>query len=791
MNPRVLESLPGVALMLDGEGRVLGCSPACEALLGAPGSATRGRCLWELLSTREDVERVRALFSRARVEDFPYRLDAAWKGPQGDERWVGLVLGVVEAEEHRPRLLMATGLELTGYRLAQEELHSLLRSMDSQWRRMEAVLRQLPTGVIIRDAAGRLADYNDQAEQLLGHRLSAVLTESSLMTDAVLHMDGTPYLARELPFLRALRGEPTRNERLRYRRPDGHERVLEVSTEPIHDEEGHLQAGVMVLSDRTEQVHAEQALREREQALRELHQVTSARDGDFDTRARALLAMGCRRLGMSRGVLARAGPRGTQVLVDHALQEGAAVPPVGARHALEAPVRVRGRDFGLLGFDGPRVPQRPASDGDLDLLRLMAQWLGGELEREHLRQRQQLLAEAGELLSASLDEHETLLRVARLFTRSLADFCLVDLVDARDRPHALTAMGRDPDRAAMAEEVLAYVRTHDRHPMLEQILRTGQGVLLPSLDEARLASLAQEPEHLRLMLRLAPRSAMMLPLVARGRILGVVGVFTADPHAPYDEEDQRFAEALCQRAALAIDNARLYQVARDSVRMRDQVLRTIAHDLRGPLTRVMLRAQLLLERAAPEGRPLVEENARDVLRAAEQMNQLVQDLVEITRIEVGMLRLQRGRLAVARLLQEAADGAAALAAAKHLRLDCEPPAPDLPPVDADPVRVQQIFSNLLGNAIKFTPPGGRVSLAAERAGNAVRFTVVDSGPGIPLEAQHQLFDRFFQAHGGDGVGLGLGLSIVRGLVEAHGGTIEVRSQPGEGAAFSFLLPMAG
>lgn len=785
--PRVLESLPGVALTLDGGGRVLACSPACEALLGEPGSATQGRYLWEFLSTREDVERVRALFSRARVEDFPYRLDAAWTGPQGDERWVGLMLEVVEAEEHRPRRLVATGLELTGYRLAQQELHSLLLSMDSQWRRMEAVLRQLPTGVVIRDAAGRLADYNDQAEQLLGHRLTAVLTENSPMADVVLRMDGTPYLARDLPFLRALRGESTRNERLRYRRPDGHERVLEVSTEPIHDEEGHFQAGVMVLSDRTEQVHAEQALREREQALRELHQVTSARDGDFDTRVRALLAMGCRRLGMSHGVLAHAGTCGEKVLVGHALRDGA--PPTGARHALEAPVRVRGRDFGLLGFDGPRLPERPASDGDLDLLRLMAQWVGSELEREHLRQRQHLLVEAGEVLSAALDERETLLRVARLLTRSFADFCLIEVVDVGNRPHALTAMGRDPARAALAEEVLAYARTHDRHPLLEQVLRTGQGMLLPSRDEALLASLAEGPEHLRLMLRLAPRSALMLPLVARGRTLGVVGMFSADPCAPYDEEDQRFAEMLCQRAALAIDNARLYQVARDSVRMRDQVLHTLAHDLRGPLTRVMLRARLLLERAPPESRPLVEENARDVLQAAEQMHRLVQDLVEMTRIEVSMLNLQRGRLAVARVLQEAADGAAALAAAKHLRLDCEPPAPDLPPVDADPVRVQQIFSNLLGNAIQFTPPGGRISLAAERAGNAVRFTVVDSGPGLPPEAQHPLFDRFFQTHGGDG--LGLELSIVRGLVEAHGGTLQVRSRPGEGATVSFLLPMAG
>jgi PAS domain S-box-containing protein len=782
----LLESLHGVVLALDGKGRVVACSPACVEILGGPTRPLRGRPLWELLHAPEEASRVRGLFARPRLEDFPFRVDAAWRSPDLEGPWLGLVLGVLEAEEDRPLLLVGTGLYLTGARDAERE--QALAQRQGWQRRMEAVLRQLPTGVVIRDASGRLIDYNEQAELLLGRRLTALLTEDNPMLPAVHRMDGGAFPAQDVPLLRALRGEPTRNERVRYSRPDGRELVLELSAEPIRDATGVIQAGVLVFSDRTAQVAAEDALREREQSLRELNLLTSAQGLDFDTRLRELLALGCRRFHRAGGVIETAAGSTLEVLARHGTLEDA--DPEGPP-PLEALLRVNGRPYGMLGFHGARPPWRPVSSADLDLLELMAQWVGAELERERVRRREALLAEAGAAFSSSLDERETLLGVARLFTRDFADYCLIDLVEGGNHPVALTAQARDPANAALAQALLEYEHAHGRHQLLRQVLQTGQSLLMPFLDAAGLAALADGPEHLGLMRRLRPRSAMVLPLAARGRTLGVVVLVRSGPGTAYEEGDQRLAEALSHRAALAMDNARLYRVAQDAVRARDDVLQTIAHDLRNPLSAILLSAQFLLSDALGQaGGPRTTESMQDILQAANRMDRLIQDLLDVTRIEVGALGLRRERVRVDSLLQEAVNEAEGLAATRGLRLECRPPEPDLPPVDADPVRVQQVLSNLLGNAIKFTPPGGRVLLTAQREGGMVRFSVSDTGPGIPAEAQARLFDRFFQAHGRDRMGLGLGLAIARGLVEAHGGAIQVHSTPGQGATFWFTLPVA-
>jgi PAS domain S-box-containing protein len=786
ISPSLLESMHGVVLALDGTGRVVACSPACVELLGGTSRVLQGRPLWELLHAPEEASRVRALFAQPRLKDFPFRVDAAWRNPDLEGPWLGLVLCVVEAGEDRPLLLVGTGLYLTRTRAEEREQRVLFRRLEWQ-RRMEAVLRQLPTGIVIRDASGRLADYNEQAELLLGRRLSSLLTEDNLHLPAMHRLDGGPYPARDMPLLRALRGEPTHNERMRYRRPDGRELVLEVSAEPIRDEAGVIQAGVLVFSDRTEQVAAEDALREREQSLRELNLLMSKQGLDFDTRMRQLLALGCHSFRMAGGVVEVAAGRTLEVLARHGPAEDEGLDPAPP---LEALLRVNGRAAGMLGFHGPRQPWRPVSAADRELLNLMAQWLGGELEREGVRRREQLLAEAGATFSSSLDERETLLGVARLFVRDFADFCLIDLVDDRDRPFTLTAESRDPANAGLAQEFLEYERTHGRHRLLRQVLQTGQSLLMPFLDAAQLASLADGPGHLRLIQRMAPRTAMLLPLVARGRTLGAIVLTRSSPGTTYDEGDLRFAEALGHRAALAMDNARLYRLAQGAVRTRDDVLQTIVHDLRNPLSAILLSGQFLRDTPELAASPHLTESMKDIVEAAERMERLVQDLVDVTRIEMGALGLRRERVPVDRLLQVAADEASHLALARGLRLECRLPEPAPGPVDADAVRVQQVLSNLLGNAIKFTPPGGRVLLTAEPEGGMVRFLVSDTGPGISLEAQPHLFDRFFQAHGRDRQGLGLGLAIARGLVEAHGGTIQVHSQPGEGATFAFTLPMA-
>ncbi|MDP9348416.1 MAG: HAMP domain-containing histidine kinase, partial [Gemmatimonadota bacterium] len=236
--------------------------------------------------------------------------------------------------------------------------------------------------------------------------------------------------------------------------------------------------------------------------------------------------------------------------------------------------------------------------------------------------------------------------------------------------------------------------------------------------------------------------------------------------------------------------ARLYGEAQQATRARDEMLAVVSHDLRNPLHAVLIASALLEE--FPESQAWAERDRKQVeiiRRAADQMTRLIQDLVEVISLEAGPPPLQRAPLDAAGVVNGVVDMLLPIAEEKGVRLETEV-APELPALQADQGRLLQVFSNLVGNAVRFTPEGGTVRLAAERSERHVRFSVSDTGPGIPREHLPRLFDRFWQAQRGTGKGLGLGLAIAKGIVEAHGGRIRAESAPGEGTTFHFTLPAA-
>ena len=166
------------------------------------------------------------------------------------------------------------------------------------------------------------------------------------------------------------------------------------------------------------------------------------------------------------------------------------------------------------------------------------------------------------------------------------------------------------------------------------------------------------------------------------------------------------------------------------------------------------------------------------------MNRLIQDLLDVAKIESGTFSIDSRPLDVSALLRETLDQFGALVEDQNLELERDA-NPDLPPVSADLDRVLQVFSNLIGNAVKFTPQGGRIVLRADRWDGAVRFSVADTGPGIPPESLPYLFDRFWQARSARRAGAGLGLTICKGIIEAHGGRIWTESEEGQGSTFHF------
>ena len=231
---------------------------------------------------------------------------------------------------------------------------------------------------------------------------------------------------------------------------------------------------------------------------------------------------------------------------------------------------------------------------------------------------------------------------------------------------------------------------------------------------------------------------------------------------------------------------KMYGEAERIIDAREEILRIVAHDLRNPLNTISMATDLMLEDTKQDAARISQ--LRIVKRSGERMNRLIQDLLSVTTIEAGRLSIAPKRVSVNDLLHEACELLEPIAREKSITLTVSAAA-DLPAVRADSSRVLQVFSNLVGNAVKFTPSGGAITLSAAREDGKVMCSVADNGPGIPAAQIPRLFGKFWQAKRGDGRGVGLGLAIARGIVEAHGGTITVQSEEGRGSVFSFALPV--
>ena len=392
--------------------------------------------------------------------------------------------------------------------------------------------------------------------------------------------------------------------------------------------------------------------------------------------------------------------------------------------------------------------------------------------------RSRFLAEASQQLAATLDERATREALARLAVPRLGDVCIVDAFDEHRRPdRTVLTLADDADAASALQSP----------PPRVPVVDTGEPVFAPTIDGvAGLPPFAHDPRAAAVLARLGARACIVAPMTAHGRSLGAVTLLATRAGRAWNAEDVSTVVELAHRAALALDNARLYEEARRAARARDELLAVVSHDLRNPLNVIAVGASLL-RRGADERQ---ERQLLKIHRAVESMTRLILDLVEVARIEAGGLSVEAQPHDVPALLDAAVDFLRPLAVEKSVALSASSTAAATR-VRADRERVMQVFSNLVGNAIKFTPAGRAVRIDAVRLGAAVRFSVVDEGPGIPPADLAHVFDRFFQARTKHRGGAGLGLAIAKGLVEAHGGIIWAENRAPQGAAFHFTLPVDG
>jgi len=244
-------------------------------------------------------------------------------------------------------------------------------------------------------------------------------------------------------------------------------------------------------------------------------------------------------------------------------------------------------------------------------------------------------------------------------------------------------------------------------------VEAGESTLVPEISPEMLEVAGIDDDH-RLMIRqIAPRSLLAVALKSGERILGVACFYMSESGRQYGADDLTLAEELARRAALAVENARLFHAAEQATRARDEMLGVVAHDLRNPLSTIRMASELLLEIGGAQ-RPLERKQLEIMRRAADRMNRLIGDLLDVRRIESGTLAVEPRPEPVASLVGDALEMLRPLAASSSLQLDAAV-ADGLPRVMVDPPRVQQVLSNLIGNAIKFTPAGGTISVRAELA----------------------------------------------------------------------------
>jgi signal transduction histidine kinase len=242
-------------------------------------------------------------------------------------------------------------------------------------------------------------------------------------------------------------------------------------------------------------------------------------------------------------------------------------------------------------------------------------------------------------------------------------------------------------------------------------------------------------------------------------------------------------------AALALENARLYGAARRATGARDEVLALVSHDLRNPISAIAMCARILRE-APPEDAAEREKMLTAITEATVWMQQLIRDLLDVSAIEAGRLSIERRPASLTAIVSTAAGMVGGEIEQRSIELQVDV-APNLPTVNVDDRRIVQVMTNLLGNAVKFTDPGGRLVIRASVSPSGLVVAVEDTGIGIEPEALPRIFDRFWQVQSTPRRGSGLGLAIARGIVEAHGGRIWVESQPGRGSVFSFSIPYDG
>ena len=411
-------------------------------------------------------------------------------------------------------------------------------------------------------------------------------------------------------------------------------------------------------------------------------------------------------------------------------------------------------------------------------------------DRKREEDRQRFLANAGRELAGSLDYRATLGRIARLAVPRFADIAAVYTFEDH-QPSRLERVEARPDAMRTLREIEErYPGEAERLRPVVELARKRRPMIV-DVTEDHLRNAAIDDGHLALLRRLRMRSVMVLPLEARGRLLGVIVLIGDATRTPYTAADLALGEDLARRAALAVDNARLYEAALVANRARSDFLAVMSHELRTPLNAIVGYADLLLMGVPDPPPPAAREQILRIIASARHLRELIEDILSYSRIEAGRQEVTFAATDLRRTLTRVARTAEPLAAEKGLRFNFEPPEEPLV-IQTDEAKVRQLLLYLLANAVKFTDQG-EIGLSARTEADRVVIEVRDTGIGIAREDLERIFEPFWQVEQvitRRAPGTGLGLTLARRLARLLGGDIAVTSEPGRGSTFTVRLPIS-
>jgi PAS domain S-box-containing protein len=668
-------------------------------------------------------------------------------------------------------------------------------------RTYRAVMEHAINGIWFTDSRGVISEASAGAERMLGYAPGTLVgVDAATLIDR----DDLAEMPSRIGEIRA--GTPAPGRR-RLVRADGSLIVAQGIGQRLPD--GRL---LTILQDVSDGARVEEALRASEQALRLLAEMIPQIAWSAD--ASGSVTFLNRRWTQYTGVPLEGGGDGAWLAVLHPDDRDRV--EVSWRRALEEAEeyreegRMRGADGEYRWFLIMGQPLRDAAGsidqwygtctdvdelkrGEREVAALLRREQEARAQAEDVMRRTSFLARAGEILASSLIHDHAAQGLVDLIVPEFADCCALMLLSG-DEELRIAGLRH---RIAASEHALATGLERHRERILAgegffgRALRTGQPEIFRR-DATFEERFAAYPDDARAFIeRIDLRSIVVLPLAARGDTLGVIALLTdGSSGRELDEDGVAFAQELARRASVALDNARLYAEAERANQAKDRFLAMLSHELRTPLTPTLAAVEALAEDELPAAsRPLVDIIHRNVELEA----RLIDDLLDLTRIIKGKVRLAAEVVDFDAIVRNVIDICRSDLAVRQLLLSIDLGA-DRHHVGGDPARLQQVLWNLLKNAIKFTPDGGRVAISTKCVGDHLVIDVADTGIGIDPAMLPTIFNAFEQAEQPPGItagGLGLGLAISRSLVAMHGGELVAESRGrGNGATFTLRLPLA-